>query len=175
MLNKVLATLTLLFLTLLPASAAVTGNATLNGTYAFQVYNVDTAWGYYNNSGKFIPVNGNFPGCQSQNGKQPQYNCQGVAYLNLSSGTFEFDGKGHVKFLSFAQYSLNGGGGPPLNVLLPYTVSGTTANIVLTGKHTTTITLALGNYNANGIATSATILIIGTGDLSPNGGVAFLQ
>jgi hypothetical protein len=177
---------TLLFALLVPASFAATSLASLNGTYNFQVSDVKGVYGYYCGAGQ----NGNCPWHTLGNGAQcpAKVNCQTQYTQDVSVGTLNFNGKGTVKFLTFAD-SL-GDGGPKVNVAYTYKVSGFAASFVLTGitnggkvcSGTTgsnpcpIVTVSLGGFNSAGVAVTNLLLITNTGDIGKAmGGIAVLQ
>src|ERR1700674_638878 len=171
--KKILATMILLLLALVPAFAA-TSVASLKGTYNFQVFNVKGEYGYYCAPG----VSGNCPWHNITNGQCPYTNgnvCENIYVQDLSVGTIWFSGAGTVKFLTFADGL--GDGGPPVNVDYTYNVSGYTASFTLTGiknggavcKAGTSnpcpvVTFSFGNLSSAGVAQTALILITNTGD-----------
>ena len=172
-----------LLVTLILTSVAfgATSVASLNGTYNFQIQQVNSEYGYYNSSDTWINL-GNGGQCP----KNTQ--CQQIYLSDVSVGTIYFNGKGSVKFTAFMDSIKGPGDGPPLNKYFPYkvsvyaaafTVTGITNNGKLCVAATTcpVVTLALGSFNPAGVATVNLVLITKTGDSNnaAMGGTAVLQ
>jgi len=165
-------------LALASTSFAATSVASLNGTYNFQVYSVKSQYGYYCAPGQ----TGNCSWHNLGNGACPaKYTCQNIYVQDVAVGTLYFNGKGGAEFTSFADSQ--GGGGPKVNVVYTYKVSGFTASMVIPaadaggGTNSPTITMSLGNFNAAGVAQTVLLLVTNTGDSgnSALGGMAVLQ
>jgi hypothetical protein len=153
-----------------PALAA-TSAASLNGTYAFQLSSVTDQYGYYACEGDnctWIQVTGQCPSGQS---------CSNQAFLRASAGTFSFNGKGTLTFLTITQYN-EGSGGPVPGTTCSYSVSGFVANLTNCATKGTSVplgavALSLGSFNAKNIAT--TVLILASDTNEPDMGIAILQ
>jgi len=107
-------------------------DATLQGKYLFQEQGVSTPWGYYApNSNTFVVIT---------DGVCPVgENCVNSALTKFSFGYMEFDGLGHVTYVSWSGY--NPGSTNPTqggNGFGTYTV-GTGGNVVITLDVTQTI------------------------------------
>jgi hypothetical protein len=128
---------------MLVSLSAFAGDGALKGTYAFQLAGVANI--------------------QKANGT--------VKYVDtrITVGTISFDGAGHAKFLTVANYNNGGGNGPKAGDVWPYTVSGNTGYLGTSGNGAA---LSLGAYNAHGVAMVVLFLTAGN---SPNTGEAVLQ
>ena len=128
-----IAAITLMLAAALPAVAAAPTVASLKGTYNFQVFNVKNLYGYYCAPGQ----SGNCPWHTISNGGCPFTGnnsnvCQNIYVQDMTVGTLLFSGTGGVAFKTMAS-SNPGDGGPPLNVVYAYKVSGFTASFTITG------------------------------------------
>jgi hypothetical protein len=151
--------LMVLVLAMASTSFAATSVASLHGVYSFQMQGLTNQWGYYSGS-NWVNLNGQ--PCPSTQ------HCSNQAFSKITYGTLSFDGKGHATFVSIT--NINGGShGPTTGTVWTYSVSGFNGAI---GTATNGAYLALGNFNAAGIAQT---VFIRTPDSSPSLGVAILQ
>ena len=146
--------------------AGTTGNATLKGTYAFQMSGARIEWGYMGIAGwhNLCASNGSCSPCPKNNF------CQNLTFVKTTADIIQFNGDGTGLFKSVTSIN-NGSGGPVAGTKFTYKVSGFTANMYVSGQ---TVAVSLGDYNASGIAQTVLILLTGDPDGSQTG-VAILQ
>ncbi len=146
--------LILMTMVLVTASSA-TSVASLKGTYAFQLLDVNNEFGYYNGS-TWVSVTT----CPTNQ------HCSNQAFSKVSYGTVSFDGLGHVKFLTIS----NGGShGPTVGTVWGYSVSGFNGAM---GTSANGAYLTLGNFNTAGVAQT---VLMRTVDTNPSTGTLLLQ
>src|SRR5690349_7675400 len=138
---------------------AATSVASLNGVYSFQFQGVTNQYGYYSGS---TWVNRNNLPCPAG------VSCSTLAFNQITYGTFSFDGKGHLTFLSIGHLN-EGSSGPVKGTVWTYSVSGNNGAI---GSGSSGAYLTLGNFNAAGIAQT---LQIRTADKNAETGIAIHQ
>lgn len=152
------------------STPSTTTLAQLNGTYAFQVFGVNNAYGYYSNN-TFVPVSNNCP--------TNEY-CSNIAESTATYGTLSFDGAGHATFISVTSVN-SGGGGPQSGDVFTYSVSSSSEHILLLSNPSSSgngAYMVLGDYNCEGIAQNVLIQPLGGNNSSPPSpsmGTAVLQ
>ena len=156
--SNFLKSLVLLLALMTPLAYAATpvGVARLKGTYSFQVTGVNVQNGS-------ISTNG---------GKSNNQTIVTSVTPKITVGTISFNGAGKATFLSITNYNQGSGGGPVKGTVATYKVSGVVGTLTIPGTKGGTVSLSLGSYNAQGIATVVQFFIF---DTQPMTGIAILQ
>ena len=143
-------------------ASVATGLEQIKGYYSFQLSGVNYNYGYYDNNGNFVAVNGQCP---------TNENCSNVAEVEGTYGVIYFNGTGTATFESLTKVNnTGGGGGPTTGSTMPYAVTSTAYQFLL-GTTSNGAYVNIGNFIC-GVAQTALIQTI---DTNPEFGSAILQ